>query len=361
MRDARAIVDAASKLFEQRVPFLLATVVKIGGSSYRRPGARLLATAEGRVAGSVSGGCLEGDLIRTGFWRTRSGPVVIRYDSSDPNGPEAVLGCGGVIDILVEQARGRTEDHPLAVIEQVLSSERRAMMATVYRSTDPDIALGTRYWTSEGRILASSGVELAERIFAAHTGERAASRPFETARGEVEVLVESIIPPPHLFVMGSGLDALAVVRAVRQLGWTVTVWSASPSFAVHARFEGTGAAVEGNLDKVRAQIDACDRALALIMAHNQESDRASLGMALESRAQYIGVLGPRHRTETLLEEPLAARLFEDPRLRAPVGLDLGAETPEEIAVAIAAEMLASLHGGSGEPLRRRGVIHGDRD
>ncbi len=348
---------------EQRVPSLLAKVVNIGGSSYRRPGARMLANAEGRVAGSVNGGCLEGDLIRTGFWRTRSGPVVIRYDSSDPSGPEAVLGCGGVVDILVEQAGARTDGHPLAVIERVLASERRAVMATVYRSSDPDIAVGTRYWTSDGRIEGAAGPKngaLAERIFAAHApGERAASRSFQTARGEIDVLVESIVPPPHLFVMGAGLDALAVVRAVRQLGWTVTVWSASPSFAVHARFEGTGAAVEGNLDAVHAQIDGCDRALVLVMAHNQDSDRASLGMSLESRAQYIGVLGPRHRTATLLEGLLADRPFGDPRVRAPGGLDLGAETPEEIAVAITAEMLASLHGGSGEPLRRRGVIHGD--
>ncbi|WP_394821747.1 XdhC family protein [Pendulispora albinea] len=384
MLDAPAIVRAASPLLERRVPFLVATVVRVQGSSYRRPGARLLATAEGRVAGNVSGGCLESDLIRTGLWRTRNGPVVLRYDSRDPEEGDAVLGCGGIVDVLLEQGNGRDRDHPLALLAGALASGQRARMATVFRSTDPDIPLGARWCVRDEELAppAAKGAratrsDLVERIFsgqwrpsarsaspgytasserpASSEPPRATSRSIETGRGAIEVLIEPIVPPPHLFVLGAGLDAFPLVRMAQQIGWSVTVWSASPSFASRARFEAAGATLLGDLDLVRARIDAADRALAIVMGHNVGRDRAALAMALGSRASYIGILGPRHRTVSLAGD-FPAKL-EDPRVHAPVGLDLGAETPDEVAMSIVAEMLAHLRGASREPLRRRSAIH----
>ncbi|WP_394841837.1 XdhC family protein [Pendulispora brunnea] len=315
MRETYAIVAAAARLRERRIPYLVATVVSVQGSSYRRPGARLLITEEGRVAGNVSGGCLERDLIRTGFWRTRSGPVVIRYDSTDSEGTQAALGCGGIVEILLEAWNGEDDSDPLGLAAEAVASGRRALVATVFRSTDPNVPVGARWPLAPAEIVP----------------EHAASREMHTADGTVEVLVEPIVPPPRLFLLGSGFDAEPVAAAARQLGWGITVWDPSPSFTSRARFDD----VETDLEKLRTRIDASDRALVVIMGHHVENDRAALRMALASRAEYIGILGPRHRSEKL--GPL-----EDPRIHAPVGLDLGAETPEEIALAIAAEMLASL-------------------
>jgi xanthine/CO dehydrogenase XdhC/CoxF family maturation factor len=139
------------------------------------------------------------------------------------------------------------------------------------------------------------------------------------------------------------------------LGWSLTLWDASPSSAVRSRFAETDAAFESDLDAVRARIDGCDRAAVVVMGHNIPNDRAALRTALASRASYVGVLGPRHRTLSLVADTPA--LLDDPRVHAPVGLDLAAETPEEIALAISAEALAALHGGSRESLRSRGDIH----
>ena len=368
LREARAIVTAATTLREHRTPFLVATVVSVHGSSYRQPGARLLATAEGRVAGNISGGCLEKDLIRSGFWRTRSGPVLVRYDSTDPQGSEISLGCGGIVEVLLEQASGRDEDDdPLAFIREALTSERPAILVTVFRSTDPSVPIGTRWCKQDEQLFPSStkqaetqeAHDIAECIFStwpvAPGDVHAASRRLETAAGVIELLIEPIVPPPHLFVLGTGLDAVPLVGVARQLGWSITMWNPSHSFSSRATFEGTGAQIVSDLDVVRARIDASDRAMVVVMGHHLANDRAALSTAIASRAQYIGVLGPRHRTVSLAAE--LPGMLDDPRVHAPVGLDLGAETPDEIALAIAAEMLASLHRTSAAPLRQRRTIH----
>ena len=158
-----------------------------------------------------------------------------------------------------------------------------------------------------------------------------------------------------MFVFGTGVDAVPVVEAASRLGWNATVWEPSAHVESRARFAATGAAViAGDLDRVRAHVDACDHALAIVMGHDVRHDQSALAMLLESRARYIGVLGPRHRTSRLA----SSIALEDPRVHAPVGLDLGAETPEEIALSVAAEMLASVRGKTGNLLRRCPTIHG---
>jgi len=362
MRDARAIVTAGAQLRDAGEPFLVATLVRVSGSSYRRPGARLVFTANGRVAGNVSGGCLERDLIRTGTWRTRNGPVLVRYDSTDPEASEAALGCGGVVELLVERSEGHAAD-PLAFLGHAFASERRAALATVFRSTSSAVPVGTRWCAcEEGLLAAPAGLashEAAERIFADRASlpprERAEPRVIETADGRIEALVEPLVPPPHLFVLGAGLDVVPLAKVARMLGWSLTIWQASPSSADRSTFVGTDAIFESDLDAVRTKIDGCDRAAVVVMGHNLTSDRAAIRTALASRASYVGVLGPRHRTLSLVAD--APALLDDPRVHAPVGLDLAAETPEEIALAISAEALGELHGGSRVSLRSRTEIH----
>jgi xanthine/CO dehydrogenase XdhC/CoxF family maturation factor len=369
MRDALAILAAASILRQQRAPFLVATVVRVEGSSYRRPGARLVTTEEGRVAGSISGGCLERDLVRTGFWRTRSGPALVRYDSRDLDEGEPVLGCGGVVEVLLERGDGGDDDDPLALVSRILSgaiaAEAPLALATIFRTTDPSLPLAAR-WTvdRDGRVDgALSAPEplaaaLAKAAATAIASERAAALALTTGDGSIDVLVEPIVPPPHLFVFGAGADVLPLVATARSLGWRTTVWVPPASTGARARLAAAGAAVEGDLAVLQARIDATDRSMAVVMAHDLTRDREALGAVLASRAGYIGVLGPRHRAASLGADDDGSWLA-DPRVHAPVGLDLGAETPEEIALAIASEILARIRGGSGEALRRRATIHRD--
>jgi len=316
MREAAELLAAAARLRAERTPFVIATVVRVRGSSYRRPGARMIVTEQGgRVAGSVSGGCLEANLVRTAFWRTRNGPALATFDSTDPDDPDAVLGCGGVVEILLERD---SDDDALALAARSLTANRRALLVTVFG----DANFGRHY-------LADSPPEAGD------------------------ILVEPIVPPLALFVLGSGLDAVALVDAATRLGWTVHVWNSAGRPELASRF-ATATTIHGrDLDTIRAAIDASDRAAVVVMSHDKRRDHAALAMALTSRATYIGVLGPRHRTLELA--PPGA--LDDPRVHAPVGLDLGAETPAEIAVSITAEILAVTREASGERLRERLAIH----
>jgi xanthine dehydrogenase accessory factor len=190
------------------------------------------------------------------------------------------------------------------------------------------------------------------------THERTDCIEVRTARGIVGLLVEPVLPAPHLFIFGAGSDAVPLAVTARHLGWLVTVWGASESFEGRSRLVVAGAAVESSLEVVRSSLDANRRSMAVVMGHNLSRDREALKTALASRALYIGVLGPRHRTASLAAE-LSGAVLSDPRVHAPVGLDIGAETPEEIALSITSELLACMRGASTLALRHRGRIHDD--
>jgi CTP:molybdopterin cytidylyltransferase MocA len=188
-----------------------------------------------------------------------------------------------------------------------------------------------------------------------------AGRPtFVRETPELDALIEGIAPPPHLFVFGSGHDALPVVQLAKSLGWSVTVVDPKGRFASRARFAVADRVVTADFDALRTAIDACARPLAVIMSHDYDADRDALGALLPTRAMYIGVLGPRRRTERMLAElargakalvPLSER--DHARLHAPVGLALGSETPQEIALSIVAEAQAAVTGSTVASLRDR--------
>ena len=326
-RDVRA---AAAALRARGEPYIIATVVRVQGSSYRRPGARMIVTEHERIAGSVSGGCLEASIVRTAHWRTQTGPVVVTYDSSDPDDPDAVLGCGGIVDVLLE--RGGPSD-PLAMCDDVLARGAVAFLETVFASTDPAITIGTHYLSED-----SSGPTL---------------RRIATGGGEIEILVERITPPPSLLVFGTGLDAVPLVQNAQRIGWQISVWNGGGRFGVADRFPDARV-LDQDLAVVSAEIARTARVFAIVMSHDVRRDRETLHMLLASSALYIGILGPRHRTLTLIDD--TAQLA-DPRVHAPVGLDVGAETPDEIALSVIAEMLAVLRNATGQHLRTRATIH----
>jgi xanthine dehydrogenase accessory factor len=202
----------------------------------------------------------------------------------------------------------------------------------------------TRAWmTDEARLALRSGV----------TSARAAA--------SVDVLVEVVTPPPRLFVLGAGHDAVPVVQIARAVGWDAVVCEPHARWATRERF-GTGAELLALDDAaLAARIDAACRPLAIVMGHSYEQDRARLAMLLRTRAEYIGVLGPRRRTDRILGE-IGAGSIDDPRIHAPVGLALGAETPQEIALAIVAEVQSVLTRATASSLReRRGPIHAEEE
>ncbi len=334
---------------------LLATLVSVRGSSYRRPGARLLIACDAVAAGAVSGGCLERDLVRRGWWRTEAGAALVTYDSADDEegfGPRIGLGCNGRVDILVERLPDDWAPSALGFIAGCLAGERVGRLATVFRSRDPVLPLGTWVGVTDGGGAGGPGAAADDLVAAARTE----AGVLTLRAGAVEALVEIIQPPPHLFVMGAGLDAVPLVALAGSLGWRTTVWDPAARFETRARFAHAHRRQAGPAADLRAAVDGAATPVVVVMAHDGERDAEALGMLLGSRARYVGVLGPRRRTERLLaaigSPPPPAHLY------APAGLALGAETAGEIALAIAAEIQACLAGETAEHLRdRRGPIH----
>jgi xanthine/CO dehydrogenase XdhC/CoxF family maturation factor len=369
MSEADSIVKCARALRRGREPFLLATVVRVQGSAYRRPGARLLVTASESVAGSISGGCLERDVVSKGFWHVRqAAAVVVTYDArSDEDARGGLgLGCDGIVDVLIERIADGDPCDPLAIVSRAIESESPWAMATVYRSSRDDVPIGARFAIGEsGECVTNVARGDARDELARAAREVLASR--RTAgcavlEGRVMALVEPVLPPPHLFVFGTGHDAVPVVRLAKSLGWKTSVCDRRSRFVTRGRFLMADAQLTLTPSEIGPAVDARARPLAVVLSHDYDYDRDVVSALLGSRAEYIGVLGPRRRTERLLADiertgrTIDARALA--RVRSPVGLDLGAETPAEVALAIVAEAQAALTSRTGLPLReRRGGIH----
>jgi xanthine/CO dehydrogenase XdhC/CoxF family maturation factor len=372
------VVREADALRRSGTPFLLATVVDVRGSSYRRAGARMLVAEERWIAGCVSGGCLEGDVVRRGAFRVRHGaPVVVTYDSTsdDDIGWGFGLGCNGVVDLLLERIDHDAALDPLRFAGECIAAEARGALVTVFRSDDDAVPVGARLALGAGAPLATTMLPCPARD-GLEAKARAALRRRDGSRGDggrrdeavaatshgVTALIEVIEPPPRLFVCGTGHDAVPVVALARAMGWRITVAAAHPSIATKERFADADEVLPGRATALRAAMARSGHPLAVVMSHDYERDRACLAALLESRARYIGVLGPLRRTERILADlSRAGTAITDEaleRLHAPVGLDLGAETPHEIALAIVAEVQATLTHAPGRRLReRRAPIH----
>jgi xanthine dehydrogenase accessory factor len=450
MSELRSLVHAARRLRAAGESFLLATLVSVTGSSYRRPGARLIIARDRWMVGSVSGGCLERDLVRRAWWNTeKARAAVVTYDSTgdddgdsdgdgdggdrDDDGARTEragarqgvdlgwgigLGCNGIVELLVERmggdvgpandadpadagetravggrdsdARGapakkrdlghdlpgpgHLEARPpidaLAFIARCLADERRGVLVTAFRVPGEALPLGTWVAVRDGepplsalpprfRLLEETVVEEARALLAGGS----ATAPRALGDG-TEMLVELIEPPPHLFIFGAGPDAVPVVRAARAVGFAITVWAPQSRADALRQLGDADQILSGPAELLRAGVVAAHRPVAVVMSHNADRDREALGMLLGSPCRYIGVLGPRRRTERLLAglptSGASPRLAVESmrRLHAPVGLAIGAETPDEIALSIVAEVQAVLAGEAAGSLSHRvGAIH----
>jgi xanthine dehydrogenase accessory factor len=368
MSELKAVIESARTLQARGEPCLLATLVAVRGSSYRRAGARLLIGSDGVTAGSVSGGCLERDLARRGWWRTAGGgAALVTYDAGteDELGLRSGLGCGGAVDVLL--APLPPDGGVLAFIARCFARERSGVVATVFRSSDPALPVGGWLGVSadgeqqgtinDGRVLAEARavaqIEGADATDVETDGGPWEARTVTLTSGAADLLLEPLRPPPHLFLMGSGPDGVPLIALAATLGWTTTVWDPRARFDTRARFARADHTRSGPAAAVAPLVDAAALPVAMVMGHDLERDREALAALLPTRARYVGVLGPRHRTERLATG-LAGSLE---RLHAPAGLAIGAETPAEIALAVIAEIQTVLAEEAVGHLRDRPAIH----
>jgi len=350
-------------------PCALATVVEVLGSAYRRPGARMLVTEDGELTGAISGGCLEGDARQRARRAIFQGePALVTYDTRDEDDPRHGLGpgCQGVVRILLEPLDFTDADNPLEILRSFAQHPSPAVLATVFETDASGLkaAVGQRVLLSETGVVRGTpllAAPLAEAARATLARRQPQILTIETDAGPVRASLELLLPPLRLVVYGAGNDAQPLVHLAASLGWHITVVDGRPNLATAARFPEAAAV---HIVPVRELETATPDPMAyhVLLSHNYAYDLTALQTLLDSPAPYIGLLGPRLKAQRLLDEldafpaTLVQRLRE--RLHSPIGLDLGSETPEEIALAIVAEIQAQHSGRQGRPLRERaGTVH----
>ena len=358
----------------------LVTVFKTAGSTYRRAGARMLVlpVSAGNVAdplgadllGSISGGCLEDDARERARETLATGQAVsVVYDTT----PEADIlfgsgvGCQGVVHALIQPLPpDEPAVDPLAHLALALRERRSGVMATICTANDSDAALlGQFLWldehgTTAGTLtdpLLAAAVSANARIVL-RTGCSVLRTYLLPSGAQIEVFIDAIQPPRSLLICGAGQDAAPLARLGKEMGWRVRVVDGRRAYATRARFPDVDELTVCQPREFSARLSVEPGEAVVLMTHNYLHDREFLRASLASAAGYIGVLGPRRRTDRLLAEmpdlpgaSLGKRSLA--RIHGPAGLDIGAEAPEQIALAIIAEIEAVFARRQGGVLKRR--------
>ncbi|QJS09273.1 XdhC family protein [Streptomyces argyrophyllae] len=357
------IADELDRWAEQGRDFAVATVVAVGGSAPRRPGAALAVDADGTAIGSVSGGCVEGAVYELCRQALGDGhPVLQRFGYSDEDAFAVGLTCGGVIDVLVTPVRADGPGRP--VYAAALAAAARGEAAALARIAEGPGELRGRAllvrpdgsydggFGAHPELDRTVAAEAGAFLDAGRTGTLEIGAQGSRCGAPLTVLVESSVPAPRMIVFGAIDFASALVRIGAFLGYHVTVCDARPVFATRARFPEADEIVVDWPHRYLERTEVDGRSVLCVLTHDAKFDVPLLKLALRLPVAYVGAMGSR-RTHLDRAERLRAvgvGELELARLRSPIGLDLGARTPEETALSIAAEIVAGRRGGSGVPL-----------
>jgi xanthine/CO dehydrogenase XdhC/CoxF family maturation factor len=373
MNETRAIVERLEALAANRERAVLATVVGVVGSAYRRPGARMLVDERGATIGSISAGCLERDVVeRAGAVLDAGQPRLVEYDT---RGDEEIvwglgLGCNGIVRVLLEPV---DEGSPAARALAFLGDRYRARASGAHVTVagpagEPRLgeriafdADGARVWGDD-----ALGEQLSAKVRDLVASRKRANLRLEYEGRQIDLFAEFVAAPREIIVFGAEQDALPVVETAAALGWLVTLVDTRARRGSRDRFGAKAAVVLARASEVAETLARARATAVVVMTHAYDDDLELLRFALASPARYIGMLGPKKRTEKLLDaleaEGREITAGDRARIHAPVGLDLGAETAEEIAIAIVGEIAAVANGRRGGLLKERDApIHGDVD
>lgn len=366
MKEIKNIITAYGKARQEGRNTALVTVVQLEGSSYRRPGARMLVTDEGEMTGAISGGCLEGDALRKALLViNQQQSRLVTYDTSDEDDVTigVQLGCAGIIHVLMEPL-DFNRPNPMQLLEKIAAKRQKAVLVTLFNAGDkkgsqPGTCLLLEEDGSLSGDLADEALKkiLQEDAKSAMRNGRSLSMKYETAAGSISAFLEVVIPAVSLVIIGAGNDAMPLVEMADTLGWEATVVDGRPSHAKAERFTAACQVLVSKPEKVLEQIPIDEQTVFVLMTHNYNYDLAMLRALLQTKARYIGALGPRKKLDRMLREIQegGVKLTEEQlgRVFGPVGLEIGAETAEEIALSVLAEIKAVLAGKTGQSLREK--------
>ncbi len=370
MKEIRAIVNQYDQALRLGKKTALATVVHLEGSSYRRPGARMLIEDDGHITGAISGGCLEGDALRKALHViAQNKAMLVTYDTMDEDDAKfgVGLGCNGIIQVLIEPIDSNEALNPIELLKQVVSKRKDAILLTLFNLQD-------RKTYQPGTCIMYRGIEDITEIAVdlpdlVHRDIEIAlmsrSSFFKEYPWKDQILtgfIEYIDVPIALMIIGAGNDVYPLVEMANILGWEPHVIDGRANYATQDRFASACSILVAKPEKVLDQIQVDHRTVFVLMTHNYNYDLAMLKALLKVETPYIGSLGPRKKLDRMLEELSLQGIHPSPaqlnKIFGPVGLDLGAETAEEIALSILSEIKAVLSDRNASPLRNSGeFIH----
>lgn len=346
------------RYLERGEPLVLATIVETQGSTYRKPGAQMLIAGDGAAAGLLSGGCVESDLFERAREVIETGLAArVEYDA---RGPDDLiwgigLGCEGAMSIVLSRLDEEHGYQPFAFIEQCRNEDRSSQFAIIARSSNPAYALGASYLPGapDGAPPAvARALAEATRLDDSRGARRNRAPQLVEDDGAVALLAP-IETPPQVLLLGAGPDAMPVVELAGLMGWRVDVLDHRPAYVAPERFPRARRVALNPANALATHLAHSRYDAAVVMSHHLLSDQAYLEALADSTIPYVGLLGPAPRRARLLAElgDRAERL--KPRLRGPIGLDIGADTPETIALAIVSEIKAVLAGRPGGSFSER--------
>ena len=369
MKDFVNILNEARKIDLNTVKTAIATVVQVRGSSYRSPGARMLIMEDGRWYGSISGGCLEGDALRKARQVMQTArPITVTYDTREKTNQHLgiSLGCNGVIDVVIEPVSpgGKTLDF----FSTIASSPQEVAIATIFNSTEFN---GEKFvLTPDGNTLICFSDKALCELLTFELDKIFHSRKSHTRQliyngKTIEVFMELIEPLVSLVIFGAGFDARPVSELAKTLRWNVTVTDECVAHIAPLFFPTADKLSLCQRQFIDRDFNITSHTACVLMSHNYEYDKEVLKKLLKTNAPYIGILGPRKRFDKMVDEFRREGLIvtekDVHRIHSPVGLDIGAETPDEIAVSIISEIQAKLHRRPGGFLKNRNAPIHERD
>lgn len=370
MREIQAILNDHRSAKNKAMKQALATVVHVKGSSYRRPGARMLVWEDGRITGAISGGCLESDALRKAqLAMATHAPRIVVYDTSKEEDASigVQLGCNGVITVLFEPI---TTDHPgpLTILEGILEKRQPAVVATLFGEGKTDPHPGTCLVVTEQKIF-SSGIppELEQKVLQSAQEVLMSSHSVHSTLRTLEdkiinAFFEYIPPPIRLMIAGAGNDAVPIVEMAGVLGWDSIVVDGRSSHTSGNRFPSSCTVRLSKPEEALSGLTPDPFTAFILVTHNYQYDKAFLKTLLPLNVPYIGVLGPKKKLDRMLgelrEEGLIITESMLKKVFGPIGFEIGAEHPSEIALSVLAEIQAVISNKPGGSLRdKTTVIH----
>jgi xanthine dehydrogenase accessory factor len=364
-REIRDILKAFKAARREGRQTALATVIQVEGSSYRRPGARMLVEDNGRMTGAISGGCLEGDAYRKAMSvMVQKQNKLVTYNSMDNEADSSFgvqLGCNGIVHILFEPIDPNQPNHPIDLLEAACAQRKEGVLVTLF-------SLQNFYGPQPGTCFFTDGTTTKNNIADNHLERIVAEDAMEVLTQKLSVLkqhsghpltgfFELIQPSVSLIIAGAGNDALPLVDMATVLGWQVTIIDGRATHANIQRFSKAHSIIVEKPEEAIKQIAIDERTAFVLMTHNYYYDLAMMRWLLPKKCRYIGTLGPKKRLERMLtalqEQGITITSEQQSGIYGPTGLDIGAEAPEEIALAILAEIKAVLAEHPANFLRNR--------